>query len=131
MEYKVGELFYDALQGLCCVTHLDPVSIDLFCRPSLPSAFGDDSYSIGKYVKLLDNREYMLYSKSRHREATDEDVVEYLTNLMLNFPVSQTTTVTLYKGCDLVYLNDEYETIAIARKDIAGIIEILNRELNF
>lgn len=130
MEYKVGELFYDAVQGLCCVTELYPQSIDVFSKPALPNAFQDD-YRIGTYVKLLDNREYFLYPKSRHHVATDEDIIEYLTNTMLNFSVSKRTSVTLYKDSQLVYLNDEWESIAVHRDDIGKIIQILNRELNF
>jgi hypothetical protein len=131
MEYKVGELFYDVIQGLCCVTEVSAQSICVFSKPFLPNPLEKTSYSIGKYTKLLDNREYLLYPKSRHRIATDEDIIEYLTNTMLNFKVSDKVTVSLYKNCDFVYFNDYDNSIAIHRDNIKSLLELLNRELNF
>lgn len=128
--FKLGELYYHSIQGLVCITQLDEVSIDIFSTPALPPAFNDNK-RIGKYVKLLDNKEYLLYNNHRFSEATDADIIEYLTNKMLDFPVSARTSVSLFADSQLIYLNDKYETIAVHRDDIAGIIEILNRELNF
>lgn len=130
MEYKVGELFYDTVQGLCCVTELDPQSIDVCSKPALPDPWGKAN-RIGKYVRMLDNKTYLLYKKPRHHSATDEDIIEYLTNTMLNFTISDNVAVTLYKNCELVYLSDDRESIAIHQDNISKIIEVLNRELNF
>lgn len=130
MKYQVGELYYHSIQGLVCIIELEEQSISVFDTPALPPAFNDNK-RIGKYAKLSDNKEYILYNNHRFSEATDADVIEYLTNKMLDFPVSARTSVSLYADSDLVYLNDNYETIAVHRDDIAGIIEILNREINF
>jgi hypothetical protein len=128
MTYEIGQLYHCSMQGIICITQIDIG--DIFDTPALPPSIFSNHRRIGRYVRLTDNREYSLTDRKQYSIATDEDIVDFLINQMLYFKISNNASIAFYKDCDLVYIGDATENVAIHRNDIVAIIALLQRECN-
>lgn len=128
MNYEIGQLYHCSIQGLICITHLDNAYI--FNVPALPANKFSLYNRIGRYVRLANNQEYSLTDRKQCSIATDADIIEFITNKMLYFKISDRASIAFYKDCNFIHVGDSDNDIILYRDDIAAIIELLQREVN-
>ena len=121
MEFKIGELYYNSMLGVCVITDVYPKE----GRSNSP-IHGE---RLGVFQRLNNNKaEYTLYSTSKFREIQDADIIDYLSYRLC--------TIELEKGIDISFSDDgiligkDDNCVSLNKEQTLILREILSREIN-
>jgi hypothetical protein len=121
-DLKVGELYFDAIRGLCVVTEL--------------FAPREERYSnlIGKYEKIRTGRLINLYDNSNisFRVASDDDIVNFIAESLTSFNLYEPDVgnfLSIKLDHDGIYLTNNDESVFLDRKQTLYLRTILSREI--
>lgn len=122
MDFKVGELYYHPIQGICCITKIySSLDLEIGRNIIIPG-------SIGSYQKFHDRfGVYSLYKDQKFQPATDEHIIEYLNMKMGYMDLGSDSDITVYNDSVVIYANNE--AIYLNKKQVLALKEVLNREI--
>lgn len=126
VELKVGELYYDSMNGLCMIT-------DLYKADENKRGF--NGCDIGRYERIrIPGRSFILYDKRsiNLRLASDENIIEYLLDELSTFSLGNIyldDSSILTISDEGIYISGKEEFLHLNKTQTRKLKELLNREI--